>query len=350
MASRLSSDEDGRLRVGLIGAGDISRYHLTAWKRLSSVDVVAVCDRDAARATGRAADFGIATVYSDAAAMLAAENLGAVDIATTRDSHVELCLLAADHGVDVLCQKPLAPSLPEARSLIEAIGGRIRLMVHENRRFAPHFQTIRNWVDEGLIGTVRQVVMTTYRSSLIKTADGRRPAVTRAAYYAEEPRLLIGEALIHQLDVLRFLLGPLDVVAARELHTEPDLPGETVASLLLEIRESGAPVSLAGSYVSPGFAGSGNGGTALGAQTADRLDIAGSLSSVVMTDTALELRGAHARVEPVDFGASYQTCFDAAISHFVEQLASGEPFDTTPEDNVHTLELVETAYHLAGRP
>src|SRR5262245_55014599 len=168
--------------------------------------------------------------------MLTEQDLSAVDIATNRDTHVQMCMLAADHGVDVLCQKPLAPTLDEARSLIEAIHGRIRLMVHENRRFAPHFQTIRGWVDEGLIGAVRQVVMTTYRSSLIEAADGRRPAVTRAAYYAEEPRLLIGEALIHQLDVLRFLLGPLDVVAARELHTEPDLPGETVASLLLEVR------------------------------------------------------------------------------------------------------------------
>jgi D-apiose dehydrogenase len=338
------------LRVAIIGAGDISRYHLAAWRRLPDVDVSAICDRDPKRAAHRAAEAGVDAVYHDAADMLASQKLDAVDIATTRETHVELCLLAADCGVDVLCQKPLAPSLTEARSLIAKIDGRIRLMVHENRRFAPHFQTIRGWVDAGLVGPVRQVVMTTYRSSLIKSPDGARPAVTRAAYYAAEPRLLIGEALIHQLDVLRFLLGPLDVVAARELHTEPDLPGETVASLLLEVRETGAPVVLAGSYVSPGFAGSGGGSTALGAQTADRLDIAGSVSSVVMNDSVLALRGEHLREEPVDYGASYQYCFDAAIAHFVERLRSGEPFDTAPEDNLQTLELVEAAYRLAGRP
>jgi D-apiose dehydrogenase len=333
----------------LVGAGDISRYHLAAWKRLPGVEVTAICDRDAARAAKRAADAGVAAVYQDAAEMFANEKLDAVDVATTRETHVPLCLLAADHGVDVLCQKPLAPSLAEARSLVERIDGRIRLMVHENRRFAPHFQTIRGWLDTGMVGPVRQVVMTTYRSSLIRSSNGSRPAVDRAAYYATEPRLLIGEALIHQLDVLRFLLGPLGVVAARELHTEPDLAGETVASLLLEVRESGAPVVLAGSYVSPGFAGSGAPGTALGAQTADRLEIAGTQSSVVMNDSALELRGAYIRTEPVDYGASYQHCFDAAIAHFVERLRSGEPFDTAPEDNLQTLELVETAYRLAGR-
>ncbi len=338
-----------RLRVGLIGAGDISRYHLAGWRKLPDVDVVAICDRDKARATERAASADIGAVHHDAAEMFDSEALDAVDIATTRDSHVELCLLAADRGVDILCQKPLAPSLDEARSLIAEINGRVRLMVHENRRFAPHFQVIREWIDAGLVGTFRQVVMTTYRSSLIKTSDGSRPGVVRAAYYAEEPRLLIGEALIHQLDVLRFLLGPLDVVAARELHTEPDLPGETVASLLLEVRDSGAPVVLAGSYVAPGFAGSGNAGTALGAQTADRLDITGSDSSVVMNDSRIELRGRYERDEPVDYAASYQHCFDAAIAHFVERLRSGEPFDTSPEDNVGTLELVEAAYRLAGR-
>lgn len=337
------------LRVGLIGAGDIARYHLAAWQKLPDVDVVTICDRDLDRAEKRAADAGIDAAYSDATEMFGSQALDAVDIATTRDSHVALCLLAADRGVDVLCQKPLAPSLNEARELVSAIGSRIRLMVHENRRFSPHFQTIREWVDAGLIGELRQVVMTTYRSSMIPTADGSRPAVVRAGYYAEEPRLLIGEALIHQLDVLRFLLGPLDVVAARELHTEPDVPGETVASLLLEVRGSGAPVVLAGSYVAPGFAGSGGSGTALGAQTADRLDIMGSASSVVMNDSSIQLRGAHEATAPVDYGASYQYCFDAAIAHFVEKLRTGEPFDTSPADNLQTLELVEAAYRLAGR-
>jgi predicted dehydrogenase len=333
----------------MIGAGDISQYHLAAWTRLPSVEVVAICDRDKPRATARATQWGIHTAYSDAETLFAQERLDAVDIATTRDSHVELCLLAARHGVDILCQKPLAPSLQEAQSLIAEIGARVRLMVHENRRFAPHFQTIREWVDHGLIGAVRQVVMTSYRSSLIKSAEGRRPGVDRAAYYACEPRLLIGEALIHQLDVLRFLLGPLSVVAARELHTEPDLPGETVATMLLEINASGAPVTLAGSYVSPGYAGSGGGRTALGAQTADRLDITGALSSVAMSSSQVVLQGAFARREPVDLGSSYQLCFDAAIAHFVERLSSKEPFDTSPGDNLQTLQLVEDAYRLAGR-
>ncbi|HEY2795338.1 MAG TPA: Gfo/Idh/MocA family oxidoreductase [Micromonosporaceae bacterium] len=334
------------LRIGLIGAGDISQYHLAAWSRVPDARVVAVCDRDLDRARQRADQFGIDAVFADAGSMFAASELDAVDIATWRETHAELVLLAAEHGVHVLCQKPLAPTLAEAVELTDAVAGRIRLMVHENRRFAPHFRQVRKWLVEGRVGPVRQSVMTTYRSSLRKGPDGVRLSVARAAYFGRERRLMIGEALIHHLDVLRFLLGPLRVVAARTLHTEPDLPGETVATILLETVPDGAPVVLAGSYVAPGFGGT-NTSASLGAQTSDRLELSGELSSITMTDDRLALRGAYAEDAPVDYAATYQRCFDEAIAHFVRQLRSGEPFETSPEDNLQTLALVEDSYRLA---
>ncbi|MGH8617180.1 MAG: Gfo/Idh/MocA family protein [Burkholderiales bacterium] len=326
------------LRVGLIGAGDISRFHLLAWKKLPGVEVVAVCDLDPARARSRADEFGIPAVHTDAAAMFAAERLQAVDIATWRGTHGPLVRLAADHGVDVLCQKPLAPTLAESEALVRDVAGRVRLMVHENRRWAPHFRTLREWIAAGKVGTIRQCVMTMHRSGFLADAEGKRPAVARAPYMATEERLMIAEVLIHQLDVLRFLLGPLQVVAARTLHTEPDMPGETLATLMLETA-AGAPVVLAGSFVAPGF----------GAAVADRLELIGSKGSVLMDDQAIELRGTEPMRAPVDFKAAYQACFDSGIAHFVECLRTGAPFETAPEDNLETLRLVEDAYRLAAR-
>ncbi|MEO7728802.1 MAG: Gfo/Idh/MocA family oxidoreductase [Burkholderiales bacterium] len=327
-----------KLRVGLIGAGDISQNHLVAWRKIEGATMVAVCDRDEARARGRADAFAIPAVYDDAAAMFAAEKLDAVDIATWRETHVELVQLAAAHGVDVLCQKPLAPTLAEAATLVASVAGRIRLMVNENRRYAPHFQTIRRWMDKGRVGPVRQCVLTMHRSGFIKDAQGRRPAVERAPFMAREPRLMIAETLIHQLDVLRFLLGPLAMVAARTLHTEPDMPGETLATLMLET-PAGAPVVVAGSFVAPGF----------GSVVSDRLEIIGTHASVIFDAAGLELRGATTERAEVDMKMAYQACFDAAIARFVECLASGAPFETSPEDNLQTLNLVEDAYTLAAQ-
>ena len=327
-----------KLRVGLIGAGDISQYHLAAWQKVGTANVVAVCDRELARAQKRASGYSIPSVYADAQAMFVAEKLDAVDIATWRETHAELVLLAASHGVHVLCQKPLAPTLAEAATLAAAVAGRIRLMVHENRRFAPHFRALRRWIDEGRVGPVRQCVATMHRSGFIKDAHGHRPAVERAPFMAREPRLLIAETLIHQLDVLRFLLGEMTMVAARTLHTEPDMPGETLATLMLETA-AGAPVVVAGSFVAPGF------GTAV----SDRIEIIGTHASVVMDEDGLELRGATPERIAVDYGAAYQACFDAGIAHFVDRLRANQPFETEPADNLRTLKLVEDAYALAAR-
>jgi predicted dehydrogenase len=334
-------------RIGLIGAGHISWYHLQAWAKVADAQVVAVCDIDPARAASRAAEFGIDGVFGDAAEMLDAVPLDAVDIATWRATHADLIRLAAAHGLGVLCQKPLAPTLDEAAGVAAEVDGRIRLMVHENRRFAPHFRQIRAWVDDGRIGAVRQVVMTRNRTSHMKAADGTRPSVARAAHFGFEERLLIAGALTHQIDVLRYLLGPLSMVAARSLYTEPDLPGETVATLLLETAD-GAPVVIAGNAVAPGFADSPSPvGANAGEVSGERLVIAGSVGTVVMDEGVLELRGDRPERVTIDPLTSYQACFDGAIAHFIACLDSGRPFDTAPDDNLLTLALVEDAYRLA---
>lgn len=328
---------DGPLRVGIVGAGDIAAYHLAAWQRAPRAECVAVCDVDAGRAGARAAAFGIDGVYTDAAAMLAAADIDILDIATWRDSHAALVRLGIAHGVAILCQKPLAPSLAEAEALVAEAEGRVRLMVNENRRFQPPFRRIGAWIQEGAVGTVRQVNMTMHRSGYIPGPDGRRASLDRSPRMGAESRLLIAETFIHQLDVLRWLVGPLRVVAARALRTEPDMPGETLAAIMLETM-AGAPVILAGSFVAPGF----------GTVVSDRLELIGSRSSVVLDVDRLSMRGGAESEERFDMKAAYQACFDAAAAHFADCLWQGLPFESDPRDNLETLRLVEDAYRLSG--
>jgi predicted dehydrogenase len=60
--------------------------------------------------------------------------------------------MAADHGVHIMLQKPMAETVAEAEALVEHVGERVRFMVHENYRFRPHYMTVRRWIDEGRIG------------------------------------------------------------------------------------------------------------------------------------------------------------------------------------------------------
>lgn len=328
----------GRLRVGIIGAGDISKNHLIAWDA-ANAEVVAVCDTVEERAKARAAEFGIPSVFTDAEQMVGETPLDAVDIATWRDTHGPLVRLAVEGGKAILCQKPLAPTLEDAEELVDLAEGRVRLMVNENRRFAPPFQRIAQWMADGQVGGVRQCHMIMHRAGYLKDEHGVRPAVKRAPRMADEPRLLIAETLIHQIDVLRMLLGPLRVLAARTAYTEPDMPGETLATIMLETADS-APVVLSGSFVAPGF------GTAV----SDRLEIIGTKSSVILNGTELESRGSFESRESFDAAAVYQACFDAAAHHFTTALLNGTPFPEDARGNLETLRLVEDAYRAAATP
>src|SRR5262249_9259290 len=143
------------LRIGLAGAGMISYHHLVAWSRDERAKVVAICDPDLEKARGRAAEFGIAGVHGDLAGLLDSHGVDAVDIASPRETHADLVDIAAMRGIDVLCQKPLTPTLADAEALARRVDGKIRLMVHENWRFRPWYRRCRQWLESGEIGELQ---------------------------------------------------------------------------------------------------------------------------------------------------------------------------------------------------
>src|SRR5262249_20992829 len=132
-----------KLRGVGIGAGYFSQFHYDAWARIPEVEIVAVCDRDASRAVATRSQFGIPRRYAAALEAIAAERPDFVDVVTPPASHAEICQAAAERGVHVICQKPLAPTLDEARGMVDLCrAAGVRLMVHENFRFQPWHREI----------------------------------------------------------------------------------------------------------------------------------------------------------------------------------------------------------------
>jgi D-apiose dehydrogenase len=326
------------LRVALAGAGMISHFHLLAWSKLGdAAKVVAIADPDRSRAEQRAETFNIPAVFTDVASMVATEELDAMDVASPRTTHVENVELAASRSIDVLCQKPLAPTLALSDALVRRVNGRIRLMVHENWRFRPWYREIKHWLDQGLIGCPLLGNMTLLSSGVLPDQHGRRPALERQPFMATETRFLIAEALIHHLDVVRWLLGPLRIIGAKASRSIDEVQGETLASIFMETSQ-GAPVVVTGTMAAPGFP----------AATLDRFELVGTNASVALANTELNLLGAQPRNLSYDFGQAYQASFDSVIEHFVECLHTGAAFETEPADNLETLRLVEHAYWAAG--
>lgn len=326
------------LKVALAGAGMISWYHLIGWRNLSErVRIVAVCDPDAAKAAKRAEEFSIPNVYRDADAMFAAEALDALDVASPRQTHAGWVEAAAARGIDVLCQKPMTPTLAESEALVRRVAGKSRLMAHENWRFRPWYRELKRWIAAGELGELVLARMATITSGLLPDASGRRPLLEREPYTQHEERLMIAEVLIHHLDVMRYLCGELRVVAARAARTVPDVRGETVAVIFLETA-SGVPVEVTGTIAAAGYP----------PRPPDRLEVVGSKASATFADSELRLHGASPRSQRYDSERGYQASFDGVIAHFVDCLETGAPFETDPVDNLETLRLVEHAYWAAG--
>ncbi|HSC27032.1 MAG TPA: Gfo/Idh/MocA family oxidoreductase [Vicinamibacterales bacterium] len=346
------------LRVGLAGAGWAAHYHLESWARLAGrAHVVAIADPNVAAGRSRAAAFRVPAVYESVEAMLAAGGLDVIDVAAAREAHAPICRQAARHRLSILCQKPLAPTLAEAEALVADLGsidtegrgreagsgagmplrGSVRLMVHENWRFRPHYRQIARWLREGRAGTVRTVTMSLLTSGLLPDARGALPALVRQPMLATLDRLLLMEVLIHLVDTLRFLLGPLSLAGARLGHSCPAVRGEDRASLFLT-SAGGAAVSLVGDFMAHGHP----------AEQFDRLEILGTRGAITLEADRLRLRGDSEEDLTIDLQANYRASYAAAIAHFVDRLADGGPFETSPEDNLETLRIVEAAY-AAGR-
>src|SRR5687767_2167025 len=94
-----------KLRVATIGAGYFSQFHHDAWSRIEEVALVAVCDRDEAKAQAFAERFRIPSVYRDAAEMLDRASPDLVDIVVPPSSHLPLIQLTAERGIATVCQK-----------------------------------------------------------------------------------------------------------------------------------------------------------------------------------------------------------------------------------------------------
>ena len=326
------------LRIALAGAGMISWYHLVAWRNAGArARVVAVCDPDPRRASARAEEFGIARVYQDPAAMLAGETIDALDVASPRETHAAWVEAAADRGIDVLCQKPLTPTLAEAEALVERVGSRVRLMVHENWRFRPWYRELKRWIADGLLGEIALARLATISSGFLPDAErpparARAPAVHGARAAPDDRRGPDPPPRHHAL--------PLRPAPRRGRAREPHArrgDGETLAAIFLETA-AGAPATVIGTMAAPGYP----------PRPPDRLELIGSKASAILADNELRLLGSSPRAERYDPDAGYQASFDGVIAHFVECLETGAPFETGPADNLETLRLVEHAYWAAG--
>lgn len=215
------------LRVACLGAGYFAQFHHDAWRRIDGVELAAVADRNpalAARSGARA--------FADLGAMLRITTPDILDIVTPPPTHAEAIRAGLGSGVKaIICQKPFCRDLAEAAEIAEeASAANVPLIVHENFRFQPWYRLMREEIDAGHIGTVRQL---TFR---LRTGDGRGADayLARQPYFQQMPRFLVHETGVHWIDTFRYLLGQPQGVYA-DLRRENDvIAGEDAGHILFD--------------------------------------------------------------------------------------------------------------------
>ena len=211
----MSNSTAKKLRVGLVGTGYVSKYHLRALKRLDYVEVTALCDANIDRATKAAKEAGIAGVYRSLEDM-AQEGLNVIHILTPPATHCALAVQALKMGCHVLVEKPMATSADECDRMLEAAKetGRI-LSVSHSARMDPVVLEALRLVKQGACGDV--VAVDFLRSSDYPPyAGGPMPAHYRDGAY---PFLDIG---VHGLSLIETFLGAIQDVDVRAIATGRD--------------------------------------------------------------------------------------------------------------------------------
>ena len=188
------------LKLAVIGCGFWSSFQIAAWREFSrDVQLVAVCDRDAGRAEATARRFGGVTPYTDATEMLRREQPDVVDVITDVNTHASFVELAADHGVAVICQKPMASDLTTAQRMVAGCRKKgVPFYIHENFRWQAPIRRLKAILDMGEIGPVFKA-----RVSFCSAF----PVFDNQPFLAELDQFILTDIGSHVLDIVRYLFG-----------------------------------------------------------------------------------------------------------------------------------------------
>ena len=331
-----------RLRVAVIGCGFFAQNHLNAWVEIPEVELVAVCDRDPDRAEAARERFQATRAYTDPEVMLSTEQLDFVDIVTTMETHRTLVTLAADHGVHVIVQKPLAPSWEDCVAIVETCRtAGVRLMVHENFRFQTPILAARAALAEGRIGKPHFAQLS-FRSGY--------DVYSGQPYLATEKRFILIDLGIHILDVCRAIMGEAETLYCVAQQVNPRIAGEDVATTVIRHQDGGTSI-VDCSYSSRRL-------PELFPQTILRIEGAdGTIELLEGYRLRITSRGAveERAVEPVPPAWAtkpWHVVQESVLNlqrHWVRAWQSGAEPETSGADNLITYGLVMAAYESAER-
>lgn len=315
------------LRFAVLGAGRIGQVHARAINSVAGAELIAIAEPFEAAAKAAKEKFGceIRTIEEVAAA----SDIDAVVICTPTDTHANLIELFAKAGKAVFCEKPVDLSVERVKQALATVEAeKATLMVGFNRRFDPDFMAVKAAIDNGTVGDVEMVTITS-----------RDPGAPPAEYIKVSGGIF-RDMTIHDFDMARWLLGEeVETVVAQASNLVDPAIGALgdydSVNVILRTASGKQAVITNSRRATYGYD--------------QRIEVLGSKGMVAaknMSEANVQVATAEGFSEPPllnFFMTRYTAAYANEIAAFVKAVAEGTATPTTGLDGLKALELADAA-------
>ncbi len=313
------------IRVGIIGAGMVGSAHANAYTRLPHAQVVAVADLQPERAEAIAEHFG-GRAFATMADLLAGAELDMVDICLPTPLHAEHAIAALAAGKHVLCEKPMARNLADARRMLQAArNARTKFMIAHVVRFFPEYARAYELLQQGVIGEVK--VARTLRGGIFPSWS----AGNWLGDFAQSGGVVLDTAC-HDFDWLRWCCGEVVRVFARGL-VHQTLPQQRDHSFTLLRFQSGMIAHVEATWALPP-----------GGPFITKVELAGNKGLMAFDNqTSMPIQGywqgSAGSSNTIPESPVAVDPFQAEIAHFLQCIEQDKPPLVTLEDAFAALQI-----------
>lgn len=344
-----------KIKVAVIGTGNISKEHINGYLKNPNVELYAFCDINPDRLKMMAEKYGVSRTYTDKDVMLRElPEIDAVSVCTWNSQHAPCTIAALNAGCHVICEKPMATSADEARLMKEAAdkNGKL-LMIGFVRRFGNDCKILSDYIENGYFGDIY------YGKATYLRRNG-----CPGGWFGDKSRSAGGPLIdlgVHVIDLTRYLCGnpkPVSVygVTYDKLKNRPGIkdkgPGYTSASKgendIFDVEDlasamirydNGVVISIEAAFSLNIKKDEGKielFGTKAGAKMDPELEIYTELNGY-MTDVQLKTPTA----------LSFDGLFANEINHFVDCVMNGTECKSPAEDGITIMQILDAVYESA---
>ena len=342
-----------KLKIGIIGTGNIAEEHISAYKKNPNVELYAFCDLDEELLKQKGEKHGVTRLFTDKNEMLKLEEIDAVSVCTWNSEHAPCTIAALNAGKHVLCEKPMAMNEKEAREMQEAaVKNNKLLMIGFVRRFGNDCTVLEDFIEKDYLGEIY------YAKATYLRRDGNP-----GGWFGDKSRSGGGPLIdlgVHVIDLVRYLSGKPKPVSVY---------GATFQKLFNRKGTIGAPKYLSASASDNDICDVEDlasalirfdNGEVLSVEAAFSLNIKEPQGTIELFGTKagaklnpqLEIYGVENNYQTnlsfaADTGLAFSGLFDNEINHYVDCIINGSECKSHAEDGIEMMKILDAVYESA---